>query len=83
MLANEAADLVHQEVTSPKDVDMAMTLGTGYPLGPLSWADKIGLETISEILTNLCAHYGSARYRVSPILQRKSTSNELFHGIDK
>ena len=80
MLANEAADLVHQLITTPKEVDMAMTLGTGYPIGPLLWADRIGVQNISNILKHLCEHYGSSRYRISPLIQRKSITNQLFHG---
>ena len=80
MLANEAADLVHQRVSTPQEIDTAMTLGTGYPKGPLLWADQIGLKNISKILNNLCDHYGPSRYRLSPLIQRKSISNQLFHG---
>ena len=80
MLANEAADLVHQRITTPNEVDMAMTLGTGYPIGPLLWADQIGLKNISEILKHLYEHYGSSRYRTSPLIQRKSITNQKFHG---
>ena len=80
MLANEAADLVHQRVSTPQEIDTAMTLGTGYPKGPLLWADQIGLKNISKILKNLCDHYGPSRYRLSPLIQRKSISNQLFHG---
>lgn len=79
MLANEAADLVYQRITSPEEVDMAMTLGTGYPIGPLLWADRIGVQNISTILKHLCEHYGSSRYRISPLIQRKSITNQTFH----
>lgn len=80
MLANEAADLVHHRVSTPKEIDTAMTLGTGYPIGPLLWADQIGLKNISKTLKNLCDHYGPSRYRISPLMQNKSISNQLFHG---
>ena len=80
MLINEASDLVHQRITTPSEVDMAMTLGTGYPIGPLLWADQIGLKNISDILKHLYEHYGSPRYRISPLIQRKSITNQQFHG---
>lgn len=80
MLVNEASDLVHQRITTPSEVDMAMTLGTGYPIGPLLWADQIGLKNISDILKHLYEHYGSPRYRISPLIQRKSITNQQFHG---
>ena len=42
MLANEAADVVHQGVASAADVDVSMLKGVNYPRGPLAWADAIG-----------------------------------------
>lgn len=79
MLANEAADLANQEVSTPKDIDTAMTLGTGYPIGPLAWADKLGTKLIDTVLLNLSDHYGSARYRRSPLLRALGRTNQPFH----
>src|SRR6478609_7889532 len=42
MLANEAADVVGRKVASAADVDTAMRLGGGYPIGPFAWGDRIG-----------------------------------------
>ena len=42
MLANEAADVVHQGVASAVDVDVSMLKGVNYPRGPLAWADAVG-----------------------------------------
>ena len=69
MLANEAADAVNQGVATPADVDVAMRKGVNYPRGPLAWADDVGLETVHKVLSNLAAHYGGERYRVSPRIQ--------------
>ena len=79
MLANEAADLANQEVSTPNDIDTAMTLGTGYPIGPLAWADKLGTKLIDTVLLNLSDHYGSARYRRSPLLRALGRTNQPFH----
>lgn len=79
MLANEAADAVNQGVCSAADVDLAMTSGVNYPLGPLAWADKIGLSTVAEVLENLAQAYGEDRYRVSPLIRRLVANGRRFH----
>jgi 3-hydroxybutyryl-CoA dehydrogenase len=45
-----------------------MRLGTAYPVGPLAWADAIGVARVAAVLANLQAHYGDARYRRAPRL---------------
>jgi len=62
------------------DIDIAMRLGTAYPLGPLAWADAIGVSRVVELLANLQAHYGEARYRRSPLLAAKHFAKARFHG---
>jgi hypothetical protein len=44
MLVNEAADAVNQGVCTASDLDLAMKKGVNYPLGPLEWADSMGVE---------------------------------------
>ena len=75
MLANEAADAVHQGVCSALAVDIAMQKGVNYPRGPLAWADLIGLHHVVTVLSNLATTYGEDRYRVSPLLRRKLAAN--------
>lgn len=70
MLANEASDAVHQQVCSPSGADLAMKGGVGYPIGPLEWADRLGVGTVVGVLEHLLAHYGEPRYRVSPRLRQ-------------
>jgi 3-hydroxybutyryl-CoA dehydrogenase len=79
MLANEAADAVHQGICTPADCDKAMLLGANYPLGPLAWADTLGPATLVTVLDHLHATYGDPRYRVSPLLRRKALTGKPFH----
>jgi 3-hydroxybutyryl-CoA dehydrogenase len=79
MLANEAADAVNQGVCTAQAADMAMQKGVNYPLGPLAWADSIGLACVRTVLNNLAATYGEDRYRVSPLIQRKVWTDSTFH----
>ncbi len=80
MLANEAADAVNQGVCSAQAADAAMRLGVNYPLGPLAWADSIGLPAIRTVLANLGTSYGEDRYRISPLIQRHVFSKRPLHG---
>ncbi|MGQ9370446.1 3-hydroxyacyl-CoA dehydrogenase PaaH [Azospirillum sp. ST 5-10] len=69
-LANEAADAVLQGVASAADVDVAMTKGVNYPLGPVAWARRIGLARVLGVLEALQRTYGEDRYRPSALLRR-------------
>jgi 3-hydroxybutyryl-CoA dehydrogenase len=79
MLANEAAEVVGQGIASAHDVDVAMRLGTNYPLGPLAWADQLGPVLVARVLENMQVHYGEERYRISPLLNRLRWSGGKFH----
>lgn len=78
-LANEAADLMTWTGTQAADIDIAMVLGTAYPVGPLAWADALGASRVVTVLANLQAHYGDARYRRAPRLAHLHFSAGRFH----
>jgi 3-hydroxybutyryl-CoA dehydrogenase len=79
-LANEAADVMTWTGTKPGDIDIAMVLGTAYPVGPLAWADAIGPSRVAAVLANLHAHYGEVRYRRAPALSRAHFDGISFDG---
>ena len=83
MLANEGADAVNQQVCDAEAVDIAMQGGVNYPMGPLAWADKIGLDRVLEVLDNLSQNYGEDRYRPSPLIIRKVAAGVNFHNRGK
>ncbi|MBK8665073.1 MAG: 3-hydroxyacyl-CoA dehydrogenase [Burkholderiales bacterium] len=70
-IVNIAADMCQQRVCSPQDLETAVTLGLGYPLGPLAMGDKYGPANVLEVLFNLQTVYGDPRYRPSPWLRRR------------
>ncbi|MCU0930316.1 MAG: 3-hydroxyacyl-CoA dehydrogenase [Serpentinimonas sp.] len=70
-IVNIAADICQQNICSPQDLETAVTLGLGYPLGPLAMGDKVGPTNVLEILFNLQTVYGDTRYRPSPWLRRR------------
>jgi 3-hydroxybutyryl-CoA dehydrogenase len=78
MLVNEAADAVNQGVCSIFDLDAAMEKGVNYPLGPLMWANEIGIEQIRCVLKNISVFYGEDRYRVSPLLNEMMLTGKNF-----
>ena len=81
MLANEAADAVNQGVCTVDAVDTAMRKGVNYPIGPLTWADRIGITGICTVLTNLAKHYGEDRYRVSPLIRQLFWTGRTFRDL--
>lgn len=71
-IVNVACDIAQQTVASPKDIDLAVSLGLGYPRGgPLSMGDSLGAALILDILRNMQQVTGDARYRASLWLQRR------------
>jgi len=70
-IVNIAADMCQQRVCSPQDLETAVTLGLGYPLGPLAMGDRWDPANMLEVLFNLQTVYGDPRYRPSPWLRRR------------
>jgi 3-hydroxybutyryl-CoA dehydrogenase len=77
MIINEAAFALMEGVGSAEDIDTAMRLGTNYPLGPLEWADGIGLDQVLAVLEGLQAEYGEERYRPAPLLRQLVRAGHL------
>lgn len=76
-LINEAASLLMEGVATAADIDKAMRLGMNYPIGPLAWADVIGLDAVLGVMTGLFEEWGDDRYRPSPLLRRMVAANLL------
>jgi 3-hydroxybutyryl-CoA dehydrogenase len=67
-VANEAAFALEEEVGTPVDMNMAMRLGFNWPLGPLEFAELIGVPRALKILSELHERYGEA-YAPAPLLR--------------
>ena len=59
-IVNEAVYAVQEGVASPADVDVAMRLGTNYPLGPIALGREIGGDRVVRILQRLAGADGAA-----------------------
>ncbi|WP_019143080.1 3-hydroxyacyl-CoA dehydrogenase [Noviherbaspirillum massiliense] len=71
-IVNIGADIAQQGIATPEDIDKAVTLGLGYPKGPLALGDALGAATILRILDGLFDFYRDPRYRPSPWLKRRA-----------
>ncbi|WP_118182030.1 3-hydroxyacyl-CoA dehydrogenase [Paraburkholderia phosphatilytica] len=71
-IVNIGCDIAQQQIATPEDIDLAVTLGLGYPKGPLALGDALGAATILTILRNMTAVLGDPRYRPSPWLARRA-----------
>lgn len=66
---NEAVLLLQDGVATREDIDTTMKLGCAVPMGPLTLADFIGLDTCLNILKVLHEGFGDSKYRPAPLLQ--------------
>jgi 3-hydroxybutyryl-CoA dehydrogenase len=71
-IVNIGCDIVQMRIATPEDLDRAVTLGLGYPRGPLAMGDAVGPKKILAILEALHAFYADPRYRPSPWLRRRA-----------
>jgi 3-hydroxybutyryl-CoA dehydrogenase len=66
----DAIRAVEQGVASVKDIDKGMRLGTGYPMGPFTLSDFVGLDTLDKIGGIMYGEYKEKRYASPPLLKR-------------
>jgi 3-hydroxybutyryl-CoA dehydrogenase len=71
-IVNIGCDIAQQRVAAPADIDRAVTLGLGYPKGPLAFGDALGATKVLRILEAMQDFYGDPRYRPSPWLKRRA-----------
>ncbi len=77
VLGLEAMRMVEEGVASAEDIDTAMELGYGHPMGPLKLSDLVGLDVRLAIAEYLHRELRGAWYAPPDILRRKVAAGEL------
>lgn len=68
-IINEAYFTLQDEVSTKEEIDEAMRLGTGYPLGPFEWGQRIGLTAVFNLLVALSRE--NSRYMPAKALEQE------------
>jgi 3-hydroxybutyryl-CoA dehydrogenase len=69
-LLNEACFALQEGLATPEDIDTAVKLGLNHPMGPLTLADFVGLDTCLYIAEVLHRELGEDKYRPAPLLRQ-------------
>ncbi len=77
VLINEAAFALMEGLSTPKEIDLGMTLGYNHPMGPLALADFIGLDVCLHVTETLYAGFGDPKYRPCPLLRQLVSAGHL------
>ena len=73
----QAIEMYEGGHASAEDIDRAMVLGTGHPMGPLTLADLIGLDVCLMVAESLYAEYGERLYLPPSLLRRMVAAGRL------
>jgi len=71
----EAIRMVEEGVASPEDIDKAMCLGYGFPMGPLKLTDLVGLDVRLNIAEYLSQHLKDGAHFTPPVLLRQMVAD--------
>ncbi|WP_298433323.1 3-hydroxybutyryl-CoA dehydrogenase [Geobacter sp.] len=76
-MINEAVFALYEGIATPEDIDKGMKLGTNQPMGPLTLADFIGLDTCLAIMNVLYDGFKDPKYRPCPLLVKMVNAGHL------
>lgn len=67
---NEAAFILYEGLATVEDIDKAMKLGAGWPMGPFTLADLVGVDISLAVCNTLFTETGDSKYRPAPIMKQ-------------
>jgi 3-hydroxybutyryl-CoA dehydrogenase len=67
---NEAAFILYEGLATVEDIDKAMKLGAGWPMGPFTLADMVGIDISLAVCNTLFSETGDSKYRPAPVLKQ-------------
>ena len=70
LVRNEAIRMLGEGVATAEDIDTAMKLGSGWPMGPLELSDLVGLDTHVNNSDGLAEMLGDDRYLAAPLVRK-------------
>ena len=76
-MINEAVEVLQNGIASAEDIDTAMKLGCNHPMGPLTLADFIGLDTCLAIMEVIYNETGDSKYRPALLLKKMVRAGKL------
>ena len=69
-MINEAVFILYESIASAEEIDAAMKLGAGHPMGPLALADMIGIDVCLYVMNILLEEFGDSKFRPRPLLKQ-------------
>ena len=74
---NEAANVLQEGIASAEEIDKAMKLGAGMPMGPLALADMVGIDICLAVCEFFHKEFGDSKYRPSLAFRQKVRAGHL------
>jgi 3-hydroxybutyryl-CoA dehydrogenase len=79
---NEAWKMVNEGSATPEDIDKAVKLGLGHPIGPFQMQDLVSLDNALSVTNILFEEYGE-RFKAAPVLKRKVAANHCGRKVGR
>jgi len=76
-MINESVFALGEGIGTAEDIDKSLQLGAGFPMGPLTLADFIGLDTVLAIMEVLYKGFRDSKYRPAPLLVKMVEAGRL------
>jgi len=80
---NEGCQILYENLATVEDIDTAMKLGAGWPMGPLELCDLVGAEIALAVMNTLYDETGDPKYRPSTLLKQHVRAGWLGRKTNK